>query len=291
MHTHSRLERCTVILGTAAVLSALVSTPLCADTVILDNGKELEGRVSDDGTTVTIELAQGVVKIAKSRVVAIEPKITVPDEFAQRSADIRKAAAAEKLSATEQAERWFELSQWAAERNLQRYRDEALKKTVELNPDHARARSGLGFVKHDGAWITLVERNQRMGLVLHEGRWVPREAREEARRAKEEREQKERDDEADIRRKEAETEKLEAERRLIESQRAALEAERSRPRYVYTSAPLFPFYADPCERTFIAPQPRLRTPIAPWQRSLSADYYSRLNRSMPGTRWYSGYSR
>jgi len=232
-----RPERIFAVLGTAVAAGSLLVSAVHADTVILDNGKELEGRVSDDGKTVTIEMAQGVVKISKSRVVAIEPKLTLSDEFAQRSQDLRRAAVAAKLSAAEQAELWFTLSQWAEEKKLPRYREEALKKTLEYASDHALARQGLGFVRYGGEWVTLSERNQRMGMVFHDGRWVAKEAREDALRAKEEREQKVRQDDTEQRRKEAETEKLEAERRLLDSQRAALEADRYRPRYVYTTAP------------------------------------------------------
>lgn len=220
------------IAGTAIACGILLTPHAFADTVTLDNGKTLEGRVTDDGTTVTIEMSQGVVKLSKSRVVAIEPKTTLPDEYAQRSQQIRKQIEAENLNAQAQSELWFQLAMWAGEKRLQMARTEALKKTIELNPDHAAARKESGYVFHNGRWMTIAERNQNLGMVMLEGKWVPREAYDEAKRLKEIREQRERDEEDTRRLKQAEIEKLEAEKRLLEVKREEI-VERSRPRYGY----------------------------------------------------------
>src|SRR5204863_7050409 len=99
MRTVRSFSSSRIIAGTSIAIALLLSASIRADTVTLDNGKVLEGRVTDDGTTVTIELAQGVVKLSKSRVVAIEPKTTLPDEFAERSQKIRKQAEDGQLNA------------------------------------------------------------------------------------------------------------------------------------------------------------------------------------------------
>lgn len=220
-----------IFAGAVVACGFLVFPSAHSDTVTLDNGKTLEGRVTDDGATVTIEMAQGVVKLSKSRVVAIEPKTTLPDEYAQRSRQIRKQAEDDGLNAQAQSELWFQLAMWAGEKRLQMARTEALKKTIELNPDHAAARKESGFVYHDGRWMTMTERNQSMGMVMLEGKWVPKEAYEDARRLKEEREQRERDAEADRRLKQAATEKLEAEKRLLDARRDEIATERYRYAY------------------------------------------------------------
>ena len=224
------------IAGAVVACGFLISPIAHSDTVTLDNGKTLEGRVTDDGTTVTIELAQGVVKLSKSRVVAIEPKNTLPDEFALRSQQIRKQAEEGGLTGQAQAELWFQLAMWAGDKRLPMARTEALKRAIELNPDHAAARKESGFVYHDGRWMTLTERNQSLGMVMLEGKWVPKEAYDDAKRLKEEREQRERDEDADRRLKQAETEKLEAEKKLLDARRDEIA---SRPHYYYR-APAWP---------------------------------------------------
>ena len=221
------------IAGAVIACGFLFSPFAFSDTVTLDNGKTLEGRVTDDGTTITIELAQGIVKLSKSRVVAIEPKTTLPDEFAQRSEKIRVQAQDNGLTAEAQSELWYQLAMWAGEKRLQMARTEALKKAIELNPDNAAARKESGFVFHEGRWMTMTERNQSLGMVMLEGKWVPKEAYDEAKRLKEEREQRERDEDADRRLKQAETEKLEAEKKLLDARREEIA---SRSHYAYRAS-------------------------------------------------------
>lgn len=248
-------------LAGTVVACVFLSAPARSDTVTLDNGKQLEGRVTSDGTTVTIEMAQGIVKLNKSRVVAIERKNTPSDEFADRAQKIRTQAETDKLDATTQADLWFQLAMWADEKRLPMARTEALKKTLEFNPDHAAARKSSGFVFHEGRWMTLNERNQSLGLVMLEGKWVPKEAYDDAKRLKAEREQRERDAEADRRLKEAETQRLEAEKRLLDARRDEI-AERSRPRYVYRTPIWSGFDLAPCAPHYPA-RTVVRTGIVP----------------------------
>lgn len=216
-----------------------------ADTVTLDNGKSLEGHVIDNGDTIVIELAQGTVRLPKARVRAITYKVTAQDEFRERVAGIRADLENDKLTASQAAERFFALAQWAGDNGLLRARTEALKMALDADPEHAGARGASGFVLQDGRWITKAERNQALGFVLYEGQWVPAEAAREAEEAKDAARQKQLGAdraEADQRVKEAQAGKLEAERDLLDAQREQLQDQRDW-RWRYGRAYSSPWFA------------------------------------------------
>jgi hypothetical protein len=146
-----------------------------ADIVTLTNGKTLEGRVTEDGDKVIVELPQGRVKLNKSQVKSITPKVTPQDEHAARSAEIEKAAKDGKLDALAEADKWFELAVWDGQQQLTNARADALNRALALSPAHAGAREMAGFVLHDGQWITRDERNQALGLTKVDGKWVSKE--------------------------------------------------------------------------------------------------------------------
>lgn len=163
-----------------STLLGLVAFGLClslrADVVVLTNGKSLEGRVTRDGDTIIIDMAQGQVRVPRDKVRSIQPKRTPLDEYAEKRQQIQQDFTTGKILAPEAAARWYEISVWAGELNLTRVRDEALKNTLAMDADHEEARKASGFFKHDGKWMTFAERNQAMGFVLFEGQWVPPEA-------------------------------------------------------------------------------------------------------------------
>lgn len=162
------------------ILLCFVACSLClslrADVVILTNGKSLEGRVTRDGDTIVIDMAQGQVRVPRDKVRSIQPKRTPLDEYAEKRQQIQQDFTTGKILAAEAAARWYELAVWAAELNLTRVREEALKNTLAMNGEHEEARKASGFFKHDGKWMTFAERNQALGFVLFEGQWVPPEA-------------------------------------------------------------------------------------------------------------------
>lgn len=177
-----RRGRDRVVLLAAFLLAVLQRQPAKADVVVLTNGKTLEGRVTRDGDSVVIELAQGVIRIPSDKVRAIQPKHTLLDEYAERKAELEKEIASGKLPATDAAERWYVLSEWATGHNFTRARDESLKQTLAMDANHAAARKAKGFVEHNGKWVSFAERNTALGFVRFEGRWVPPEAVEEVKR-------------------------------------------------------------------------------------------------------------
>jgi hypothetical protein len=160
--------------------------PAVADVVVLTNGKSLEGRVTRDGDTIVIEMAQGSVRIPRDKVRSIEPKRTPLDEFAERRQAILQNQTTAKISLSDAAEEWFLLANWAAEQKLSRAREECLKNALAADSDHAGARRASGYVLQDGRWMTFMERYQALGFVLFEGHWVPHEAADEVRKLRKE---------------------------------------------------------------------------------------------------------
>lgn len=150
--------------------------PILADVVVLTNGKSLEGRVTRDGDSIVIDMAQGQVRVPRDKVRSIQPKRTPLDEYAEKRQQIQQDFTNGKILAPEAADRWYDVAVWAGELNLTRPREEALKNTLSLNADHEEARKASGFFKHDGKWLTFTERNIALGFVFFEGRWVPPEA-------------------------------------------------------------------------------------------------------------------
>ena len=63
------------------------------------------------------------------------------------------------------------LAEWCLEHGLDRQRRTHLKRTIELDPDHAEARRILGYAKHNGEWKTPEQVMTEQGYVRYKGRW------------------------------------------------------------------------------------------------------------------------
>ena len=271
---------------TLAVICAggLLSFAARADIVLLKNGKALEGRVTEDGERVIVEMAQGRVVVARTQVKAITRKLTLQDEFAQRSSELQKKIQDEQPEAQAEADLWFALAEWAGQQQLVRVRSELLKKVLALDPEQAPAREASGYVRHDGRWVTPAERNQALGLIKLDGQWVSREALEDSARAKDllrKKDLQERQEIADVRLKEAEAKKLEAERALLDAQRDSLGAsrtpaglveDRAPSRIVYERTPVVYSYAYVPEVVVVPPIIYPPAPLPPpYRRPLDSD--------------------
>lgn len=289
--------------ATWAALAALVllATPsVSADIVILKNGKRLEGRVEEAGDSIVIHLRHGSVKIRRDRIESIVKKTTALDEFHEKAEALEAKAAAEKLDGPARAELWYELAGWALEQDLPRSRLDALQQTLAADPDHAKAREALGYVRFDGRWVTGAERHRAMGLVQYEGQWVTAEARDDAVRAAEAARIADLEagrEAAEAKLKQAQIEKLEAEQDLLRAktqealnERAALDAawhdlERQR-RTLYSTSPWYygyPVYYLPRPRPHRDPETPAPAPAEDGAPAPSAadGYFSTVNK--PGS--------
>ena len=69
------------------------------------------------------------------------------------------------------AEAQWELAEWCRIQNLAHRRQDHLKRVIELEPDHVRARSAMGYTRGADGWMTQAQRMQKNGYVLWRGRW------------------------------------------------------------------------------------------------------------------------
>jgi hypothetical protein len=191
-----------------------------ADVVYLTNGKSIEGRVTVDGEKVTVELPCGTVSFPKSKVLRIERKESSVEAFEKKYKALPEGDTAARLT----------LAAWCRRGGMGPRSEALLREVLDIDTDNAEARRLLGYVQHDGRWVTPEDRNRQIGLVEFEGQWHKPEsvaaikaARAEAVRAVEERKKAE----LDLRLREAEIEGLRAERQRLEAERLRLETERA----------------------------------------------------------------
>lgn len=158
----------------AALAAGLLVLALVAraDIVVLTDGRRIEGEITrEDARVVVVQTGLGELTFQRSEVVEIVRKKTARAEYAEREARAKTA------------DDFHDLGEWAREAKLVSLARKAWKRAVELDGDHARARERLGFVRHEGEWLTEEQRDERVraaaaaakraaGLVEHEGRWI-----------------------------------------------------------------------------------------------------------------------
>jgi hypothetical protein len=152
----------------ALALATLWSSPppARADVLELTNGGRIEGRLvesSGDGADYVIEMAAGRVAIARSQVARAEVTSTAEAEYA--------AIARES---PDSVEAHWKLYQWCDARQLRASAQKHLTRILELDPDHAEARTLLGFRNNNGEWQTRDELMAARGMVKYEGQYYTR---------------------------------------------------------------------------------------------------------------------
>jgi hypothetical protein len=160
----------------------LLAASLCADVVVLKDGRRIEGRVIEDNAQkVRIETPLGVLEFARSEVASVEKGKTRREEYEERKRKAKTAAD------------FYELALWAEDQRMRRETRESMQRTVELDPQHAGAHTWLGNVEYRGEWMSPEERDRRMqadrerelrerGLVRHGDQWVTPEERDKLER-------------------------------------------------------------------------------------------------------------
>jgi hypothetical protein len=136
------------------------------DTFELVNGGRIEGRLIETtqgaAPQYVIELARGGrVNIARSDVAKIDAASASETEY-------------QKLvrSSPDTAEAHWKLYEWCRERKLTEKMRLHLERIIELEPNHEKARTALGFRRKDGQWVTQGDVMTARGMVLYEGRYV-----------------------------------------------------------------------------------------------------------------------
>ncbi|HVY61987.1 MAG TPA: hypothetical protein VHF22_10060 [Planctomycetota bacterium] len=166
------LRRSLTLAAISLGFAALAVLPTRADVVTLANGRKLEGTVvGEDAESVRIDTGKGVQTIPRDDVVKVEKIADPKAEFARkkRLLDADRGATAKA---------WYDLGQWAADRKLAAEAKACYEKTIAIDPNHAGARSLLGYERVGGVWYTFAEAQKKKGLVEYEGQWVKPEEKE-----------------------------------------------------------------------------------------------------------------
>jgi hypothetical protein len=136
------------------------------DVFELANGGRIEGRLIDDGAgkgDYLIETATGRVSLARSQVARVDATSTAENEY-----DARARTAPDTVDAH------WQLYEWCRSKKLREQSQKHLTRILELDPDHAEARSLLGFRKQGNQWVTREEIMAARGMVKHEGQYYTR---------------------------------------------------------------------------------------------------------------------
>ncbi len=131
------------LLATLAAAALVASTGLHADTIHLNHGGVLEGRVLDENAErVQIRTLVGVVAVPADAVVRIERGPSVFDEYDLKLRECGPTADAR-----------FGLGRWCDERGLHATAREHFREVLALDANHAGARAALGFIRVGDAWV------------------------------------------------------------------------------------------------------------------------------------------
>jgi hypothetical protein len=167
--------------GTRAVLALVgiaAATPVRADRIVIRGGGEIRGVVlPQDGEST------GIVRV-------LTPTASRPMEF--RGDQIREVVAdpadplheyVERSSRAGQtgAER-VELASWCERNGLSGPAQIEYRRAIEAEPQNAVARKKLGYVYHNGTWLTYAEQKRAQGLVQYKGKWLAPEEKAEQER-------------------------------------------------------------------------------------------------------------
>ena len=110
----------------------------------------------------SIELAAGGrLTIPRSQVARV-------DATSDAEAEYQKLA----RSSPDTVDAHWKLAEWCREHKLPTEGQRHLERILELDPNHAEARTALGFRQKDGQWMNRDDVMASRGLVLYEGRYV-----------------------------------------------------------------------------------------------------------------------
>lgn len=198
----------------------LVPALLLADDVVLKGAGQFSGRIVDQtAEMVTIDIGDGKIGVPMSRVERIVKGRSALDEYDERAHRLKD----------QDAGGWKKLGQWALEQGLSTQSRQAYEKVLAVAPDDAQAREALGFVRHEGRWLTEEENYVARGFVKHDGEWMTPAAAQAAQASvaadDARREAEQRANEAEIATRQAQAQAEDAEKRAKEAEERARRSE------------------------------------------------------------------
>lgn len=135
-----------------------------ADRLVLKGGAVLDGKVTEQGDKVIVEVESGSLSFSRSEVERIERGESDIEKFEAKLAAIKPGDVRALIA----------LANFCRDRGLPAREREVLRKVLESAPDHPEARARLGYVRTETGWVTEDEHKRMNGLVKYQGRWVTR---------------------------------------------------------------------------------------------------------------------
>ena len=137
-----------------------------ADVFVLAGGGRIEGKLlpadETNKSVYTIDLAAGGrMTVPRSQIVKIDNVSDVEAEY-------------QKLARTspDTVDGNWKLAEWCRDHKLSDSRRRHLERVIELDPNHAPARTALGFHQKDGQWMNRDDVMASRGMVLYEGKYL-----------------------------------------------------------------------------------------------------------------------
>lgn len=139
---------------------------LFADVVRLKNGGEvrgqLEGKSTGKDVPLTIRTLSGaVIEIDRTETEFVRRRSQVVEEYITRSRELEPSV-----------ETHWQLAQWCRTHLLKDQRLEQLEMLLAIDPDHKESRRILGYVQHNGRWVSREEMMSERGYVKHKNKWI-----------------------------------------------------------------------------------------------------------------------
>ncbi|MDB4633788.1 HEAT repeat domain-containing protein [Rubripirellula sp.] len=151
------------VLGIHALGS--VGPSVLADTVEISGGGHLTGEASRKPDSVIVRVDDEIhVALPASRV----RRVVDSDQLSAYRAWATKAG--------DDAELHYQLAVWCVTGSnvpgdSKYYRAHHLQRAITLDPEHAKARAGLGFKKQNGKWVRTSDLMRGRGMISRAGRW------------------------------------------------------------------------------------------------------------------------
>lgn len=140
---------------------AAVGAHAAADVVMLSGGGAVAGKVPEDQdrTTVRVELdGGGRLVLNRDQVAGVSSESPAQVEYRRRAP-----------TAPDTVESQWALAQWCKQRGLRDRLRVHLLRVVELDPNHAEARTMLGHQQHNGQWMSRQQMMAARGMVRYDG--------------------------------------------------------------------------------------------------------------------------
>src|SRR5262249_2894632 len=127
-----------------ACVSAGAPLRSAADDVHLSGGTSIEGKAVRQGDKVVVELESGQITFNASDVERIDRRESSVEQVDRRYAALKADDVSGRMA----------LADYCRDHDMHSRERALLQEVIQREPDHARARARLGFVKTDAGWVT-----------------------------------------------------------------------------------------------------------------------------------------